>query len=111
MREAIKLTGKIALITGGGGALGRAMALLFAQEGADIAVGDINLQSATETAAAIKQIGRKAIAIEADVSNVDNVDAMVERVMNELGGVHILVNNAGLSSAGGPTIEQSVALF
>ena len=104
----MKLAGKVALITGGGGAFGRAMALLFAKEGADIAAADINLQSAEGTAMSVKQIGQRAIAIRTNVAEVDEVDAMVDKVENELGGVHILVNNAGRASAGGPTIEQSV---
>jgi len=104
----MKLAGKVALITGGGGAFGRAIVLLFAKEGADIAVSDLSLPAAEETAAAVKQIGRKAIAIRANVAEVGEVDAMVDRVMNELGGIHILVNCAGIAPEGGPTIEQSV---
>lgn len=104
----MKLAGKVALITGAGGAFGQAMALLFAKEGADIAAADVILQSAEETAMAVKQIGQRAIAIRANVAEVDEVDAMVDKVENELGGVYILVNNAGRTSAGGPTIEQSV---
>lgn len=104
----MKLSGKVALITGGGGAIGQATALLFAKEGADIAVSDMALPSAEETAKAIRQIGQRAIAIGADVAELDEVNAMVDRVVNELGGIHILVNYAGIPSVGGPTIEQSV---
>ncbi len=104
----MKLASKVALITGGGGAFGRAMSLLFAKEGADIGAADMNLQAAEETAVEVKKLGRKAIAIKADVSKEEDVNDMVDRVVNELGGIHILVNNAGISSAGGPTIEQSV---
>lgn len=105
----MKLGGKVALITGAGSGIGRAMALLFAKEGADIGVNDIDLSSAEETVKAVKQIGQRAIAIRADVAEPDEVDAMVDRVISELGGVHILVNNAGIPANTGPTIEhQSV---
>lgn len=104
----MKLDKKVALITGGGGAFGRAMALLFAREGADIAVSDINYISAEETVTLIKQLDRKAIAIKVNVAKANDVDIMVDRVINELGGIHILVNCAGISPSGGPTIEQSI---
>jgi NAD(P)-dependent dehydrogenase (short-subunit alcohol dehydrogenase family) len=92
----MKLEGKIALITGAGSGIGQAIALLFAREGADIAVDDIDLTSAEKTAEAVKKTGRRAIAIQADVAKDGEVNAMVDRVIGELGGVHILVNNAGL---------------
>lgn len=92
----MKLEGKVALVTGAGSGIGQAIALLFAREGADIAVNDIDLPSAEKTAAAVKQIGRKAIAVKADVANADEVNIMVDRVIKEMGGVHILVNNAGI---------------
>lgn len=104
----MKLNRKVALITGGGGSFGCAMALLFAQEGADIAINDINLSSAKKTAAVVKKSGKRAITLEANVADVDEVDAMINRVVNELGGIHILVNNAGIPSEIVPTIEQSV---
>ena len=102
----MKLEGKVALITGAGGGIGRATSLLFAKEGADIGVNDIDLSSAEKTTKAVKQIGRKAIVIRADVSEPDDVDVMVERVISELGAVHILVNNAGIPALTGPTLEH-----
>ena len=103
----MKLAGKVALITGAGSGIGLAIALRFATEGADIAVNDIDLKSAEKTAGAVKKSGRRAIAVQADVAEENQVNAMVDRVISELGGVHILVNNAGLSS-GGPAIEESL---
>lgn len=100
----MKLEGKVALITGAGSGIGKATALLFAGEGADIAVNDIDLPSAEKTTDAVKQIGRRAIAVQADVADPDAVDAMVDRVISELGGVHILVNNAGIP-VHGPMLE------
>lgn len=104
----MKLKDKVALITGGGGAFGRAMAELFAREGADIAVCDIELAGAEESAAIVRQIGRKAIALKTNVADEHEVDAMVDTVINELGGIHILINNAGIPSIIVPTIEQTV---
>lgn len=104
----MKLEGKVALITGAGSGIGRAIALLFAKEGADIAVNDIDISSAEATAKAVKQIGQRAIAIRANVAKSDDVDAMVDRVVSELGGIHILVNNAGIAPSNVPTLEQSL---
>ena len=100
----MKLAGKTALITGAGSGIGRATALLFAEEGAAIAVNDINLSAAEETADAIKLKGHRAIAIKASVAEIVEVETMVDRVINELGGIQILVNNAGIA-LGGPTTD------
>ncbi|MAF85954.1 MAG: hypothetical protein CL875_05705 [Dehalococcoidales bacterium] len=104
----MKLSGKVALITGSGSGIGKAAALLFAKEGASIAVSDINLSSAEQATEAIKQLGGRAIAIRADVSDAGDVDMMVDKVIKELGGIHILVNNAGIPGENLPTIESSV---
>ena len=104
----MRLEGKVALVTGAGRGIGQRMALLFAKEGANIAVNDVDLPSAEKTAGEIRQIGRKAIAIKADVGNPDDVDIMVDKIINELGGVHILVNNAGILDEAVPTTESSV---
>jgi len=101
----MKLKGKIALVTGAGSGIGEAIAFLFAREGADIAVNDINPETAEKTVDEVKNIGRKAIALEADVADTDQVNAMVDRVVDEFGGVHILVNNAGIPIHG-PFLEK-----
>lgn len=103
-----KLSGKTGLITGAGSGIGRAMALLFASEGADIAVGDIDLAAAERTVEEIEKVGGRSIAIKADVSDVSDVDMMVGRVLETLGGVHILVNNAGIPGENVPALETSV---
>jgi NAD(P)-dependent dehydrogenase (short-subunit alcohol dehydrogenase family) len=89
---------KIVLVTGAGGrgsGQGKAFALAFAAEGADVAVNDIDLADAEATAKEVRALGRRSIAVKADVSNWDEVDAMVKNVVQELGGIDILVNNAG----------------
>ncbi len=103
----MKLSGKVALVTGAGRGIGRAIALALAAEGADIAVNAAHLSSAEGTTEAIKKLGRRAIAIEADVSKAGQVDRMVGRVINELGGIHILVNNAGVFQVAS-AVEQSL---
>jgi NAD(P)-dependent dehydrogenase (short-subunit alcohol dehydrogenase family) len=89
---------KIVLVTGaggGGGGQGKAFALAFAAEGADVAVNDIDLPKAEATAKEIKALGRRSIAVKADVSDEAEVNAMVAKVVKEFGGIDILVNNAG----------------
>ncbi len=103
----MKLEGKVALITGAGSGIGQAVALRFANEGADIAVNDIKLAAAEKTVESVKSLGRRAIAVQADVADEKQVNAMVDRVIKDMGGIHILVNNAGLSS-GGPIVEESL---
>lgn len=103
----MKLEGKVALITGGGSGIGQGCALVFAREGADIAVNDIDLDAAEETATAVKKMGRRAIALKADVADAAEVEAMVQRAIDELGGTHILVNSAGLP-LGGTIIDEDI---
>ena len=103
----MKLEGKVALITGAGSGMGEGISLVFAGEGADIAVNDIDLAAAEKTASAVRKRGRRAIAIKADVAEAAEVEAMVARTIEELGGIHILVNSAGFS-AGGTVLDESL---
>lgn len=93
----MKLSGKVALVTGAAQGIGRAIALLLARNGADIVVSDINLEKAEETAKEIRAIGPKAVAVKVDVSNLSDVEHMVEGVLEELAKIDILVNNAGIT--------------
>jgi NAD(P)-dependent dehydrogenase (short-subunit alcohol dehydrogenase family) len=90
------LHGKVALVTGGGQGNGRAICLRLAQDGAAIAVNDIDPESAAATAAEIEQLGRRSIPVTADISKLVEIQAMIQRVVSELGRLDILVNNAGL---------------
>ncbi|MFC1820547.1 SDR family NAD(P)-dependent oxidoreductase, partial [Thermodesulfobacteriota bacterium] len=91
----MELEGKVALVTGAGDGIGKGIALTFAKEGAEVAVNDLHLDKVQNTAAEISELGRKTLAIKADVSVQKEVNRMVERVIDEFGGIDILVNNAG----------------
>jgi NAD(P)-dependent dehydrogenase (short-subunit alcohol dehydrogenase family) len=104
----MKLEGKVALVTGAGSGIGQAIAVLFAREGANVAVNDIDPRSAEVTAARVTRLGRKAIPVQADVADAGEVGALVSRTIDELGGAHILVNNAGIPHHG-PMIEEQTA--
>jgi NAD(P)-dependent dehydrogenase (short-subunit alcohol dehydrogenase family) len=95
MPDGGRLRGKTALVTGGSRGVGRAIALALAREGADVAVGYVQ-SGADEVLAAIRELGRRGLAIAADVRRTAEVEAMVECVWAELGRLDILVNNAGV---------------
>ncbi|HLW96517.1 MAG TPA: 3-oxoacyl-ACP reductase family protein [Solirubrobacteraceae bacterium] len=91
------LEGRVALVTGGGRGIGRAIALAFAQQGADVALCyRERADSAAEVVAEIETLGRRALAVRADVSSRDDVRAMAAAVVEAFGGVDVLVNNAGI---------------
>jgi 3-oxoacyl-[acyl-carrier protein] reductase len=94
----MKLQDKRAIVTGGGRGVGRAVALAFAKEGADVAINyRSNDAAAQEVVNEIRMLGRKAVALKADVAGYRDAKSMIEQAVQELGGVDILVNNAGVS--------------
>jgi NAD(P)-dependent dehydrogenase (short-subunit alcohol dehydrogenase family) len=96
------LSGKVAIVTGGGSGLGREFCDVLAEYGADVACPDLYKDRADETCEIIKKYGRKTLAIESDVSKYDQVQAMFKQVMDNFGKVDILVNNAGISALPAP---------
>lgn len=95
----MKLKGKVAIVTGASRGIGRGIAEIFAEEGADVAVNYVaNAGAAEEVAAWIRAKGRRAITVKADVPNRVEVEAMFDKVWKELGPVDILVNNAGIET-------------
>jgi 3-oxoacyl-[acyl-carrier protein] reductase len=93
----MRLKDKVALITGGARGIGRAIALTFAREGADIVVADVNLEIATKTASEIEALGRKSLALEMDVTDFQKVEEGVNKILDKFSKVDILVNNAGIT--------------
>ena len=96
-REALELTGKVALVTGAAQGIGKAVALLLARNGADLVVSDINLEKAQETAKEIQAVGREALAVKVDVANLEDVERMVQAILEQFHQIDILVNNAGIT--------------
>lgn len=93
----MRLEGKVGVVTGGGQGIGRAVALVFAREGCDIAIYDVNLELGEKVAEEIRLLGREAIAIKCDVSNSEEVHQATKKVLNKFKRVDILVNNAGIA--------------
>ena len=91
------LTDNVALVTGGGRGIGRAIALSLAQDGADIALFDLDENGLNETRPLIENLGRKALTVKGDVSNLEDAENAVKKVLEELGKIDILVNNAGIT--------------
>lgn len=92
----MKLRDKVAIVTGSASGIGKAIAEHFADEGANVAIVDLNESKAKEVAGEINKTGKRAIAIKADVSCSDQVKRMVKTTLEELEEINILVNNAGI---------------
>jgi meso-butanediol dehydrogenase/(S,S)-butanediol dehydrogenase/diacetyl reductase len=91
------LTDQVALVTGAGQGIGKATALALAQEGADVAVADINGQAAEVTSSEITALGRRSLALPVDMGNLQDIDRMVRQIIATFGPIDILVNNAGVT--------------
>jgi 3-oxoacyl-[acyl-carrier protein] reductase len=106
------LEGRVALVTGGGRGIGRAVSLALAEDGADVAVNyRRDEQAASDTVAQIEKLGRRAVAYHASVDSWDEDAAMVAAVLSDFGGVDILVNNAGIASRGHSVADTDPAEF
>ena len=104
------LTGKTAIVTGGGRGLGRAIALGYAQAGADVVVASRKLDNCEAAAAEIEQLGRRALAIACHVGRPDQIDALVDAAYDAFGRIDVVVNNAAMSP-GTSLVESSPELF
>jgi glucose 1-dehydrogenase len=97
----MKLEGKTVLITGGGQGIGQGIAFRLAEEGADIVIDYVGSpQSADATVAQIQKVGRRALAVQADISSVDQIHTMMKQAIDSFGGVDVLINNAGVEKHG-----------
>lgn len=101
----ISFAGKVALVTGAGSGIGEAIALALAGAGAAVAVQDIDRAKADAVTAAIAAAGGRALALAGDVSQAAEVEAMVAETVGWGGGLHLLVNNAGIGGPSAPTGE------
>lgn len=92
----INMNGKVAIVTGSASGLGKAIALRFAQAGADVAVADINIENALKTAEEIKSLGRKSIAFQIDTRDSESFSKLIDATTENLGGLDFMINNAGI---------------
>src|SRR5215210_7429298 len=98
----MELEGQAAIVTGSGRGIGRAIALELASMGADIVVAEFDRERGEHTAEEVRALGRRAGAIQTDVTRRADLDAMVGRTLEDFGRVDILVNNAGIYGAAPP---------
>jgi len=102
------LSGKVALVTGAGSGIGRAMSRRLASDGAAVMCADLDEEAAQQTAAEVAEHGGRAAALRLDVSAEDEVKAALQRTVDELGGLDVLLNNAGIG--GGSGWDRTVAV-
>lgn len=100
----MRLAGRVALVTGGASGIGRGICIRFAEEGANVAVADVNRRGAEETAQEVQKLEARSLAIEADVTSRADCERMVQETVALLGKLDIFVANAGISR-GGPFLE------
>src|SRR5215471_7923423 len=100
------VSGKVALVTGSGGGIGRAAALKFAEEGAKVVVSDLDSDGGNETAALVEEMGGDALFIRADVAKASEVDALIAKTVDEFGRLDCACNNAGIEGRIGPIADQ-----
>ncbi|GAB4564087.1 MAG: SDR family oxidoreductase [Rhizobacter sp.] len=102
------LQGKVALVTGAGSGIGRAIALLYAQEGARVLVSDLDAAGGEETVRLVREAGGQAVFARADVAQSDDARALVERAVQAFGRLDIACNNAGIGGDMGPTADYPI---
>jgi NAD(P)-dependent dehydrogenase (short-subunit alcohol dehydrogenase family) len=93
----MRLLGKSAIVTGAGRGIGKATALRFAREGADVLVPDLDVGASQQTAKEIQALGRRGVPMQMDVSRLADIQLMVDTALREFGKIDILVNNAGIT--------------
>lgn len=104
----MKLAGKVAIVTGGGKGIGRAVALLFAREGGSILLNGTTKEAIEAVAEEINRQGGRAIAYQADIADEAKVKQMIETTLSEYGKIDILVNNSGIAGPTAPLVNVSL---
>ncbi len=104
----MRLSGKVAVVTGGAMGIGRGIVLCMAKEGADLVIADVQMDEATRVADEVKGLGRKAFAVRTDVTKESDFALMFEKAKKEFGKIDILVNNAGVSCRPGNPFFHNV---
>jgi NAD(P)-dependent dehydrogenase (short-subunit alcohol dehydrogenase family) len=107
----MKLRGKVAIVTGAASGMGKAIAVLFAKEGAKVVVSDVNLDRAKETAEEIQAGGGTAMAVHADVAQEEDVQQLIDTTVAAYGTLDILINNAGMMDNFVPAAELTDELW
>jgi len=107
----MRLTDKVAIVTGAGSGFGEAMAKLFAEQGASVTVADIRKDAADRVASEITASGGQALAVVVDVTSGEQVEAMVQSTLKHFGKLDIIVNNAGTTHKSQPMLEVDEATF
>ncbi len=100
MSDTVEFKGQVALVTGGARGIGKSISVRLAKEGVNIAVADVMLDAAEETAKELESMGVKAMAVEMNVADAASVQAAIKTVAAEMGSIDVLVNNAGITRDG-----------
>jgi 3-oxoacyl-[acyl-carrier protein] reductase len=104
----MRLANKVAIVTGGASGFGAATARRFVGEGAKVIIADMNLEGAQEV---VKSIGPSAIAVQVDVTKLEDVESAVAQAVSQFGGLHIYINNAGYSHLNNPMLDVDESAF
>jgi NAD(P)-dependent dehydrogenase (short-subunit alcohol dehydrogenase family) len=107
IKNLFNLHGKVAVVTGGAGALGKAVSIGLAAYGVDVVVGDLDEAALEELSDKVREMGRKALPVSCDVTDPDRVDQMVRRTLDEFGKINILFNAAGIAQRD-PAVEMAM---
>src|SRR6185312_7201071 len=109
--DIMRLTGKTAIVTGGGSGFGEGIAKTFAREGANVVVNDLNGAAAERVASEIALAGGRAIAVAGDVTKIADWHALRDAAIDDFGSVQVVVNNAGTTHRNKPVMEVTEAEF